>query len=324
MTKRYTDNNAAYLEYLKGRYQWNKRDVESFNRAVGHFKAAIDHDPTFALAYAGLADAYSMLPMWGEGTSHDFCPRAKAAARKALEIDENLAEAHASLGYVKYVYDWDFAGAENSYRRAIALNPNYALVRAWYAKFLVVMRRFDEAFEQIKLAYALDPLSPQTGASFGGFYLYSGQYDEAIRHYGKMLQMTPNFVPALIGLGQSYGQKGFFKEAVEMHEKAVLHSAEHPILLGVLACSKALAGERDEARKIVEKLERAVADCPMLPYSIATVYSCLSEKQAAFEWLEKAYTERNSHLPDINIDPEFDNLRDDLRFEDLLRRIGLN
>jgi serine/threonine-protein kinase len=152
LTKRHTDSNRAFLEYLKGRYFWNKRDVEGFNRAVEHFRAAIDTDPAYALAYTGLADSYSMLPMWGEAASHDYCPRAKSAALRALEIDENLAEAHASLGYVKYIYDWDFEGAENSYRRAIELNPNYALVRAWYAKLLVVTRRFDEAREQIKKA----------------------------------------------------------------------------------------------------------------------------------------------------------------------------
>ncbi|MEO8074195.1 MAG: winged helix-turn-helix domain-containing protein [Acidobacteriota bacterium] len=323
LTKRYTTSGEAFREYLKGRYFWNKRDVENFYKAITHFRKAIDLDPTYALAYSGLADTYNMLPVWGEMSPKEGYIVAKAAALKALEIDDSIAEAHASFGYTKCLFDWDFAGAEKFYRRAIELNPNCVSARSWYARLCVSLERFDEAHTQMQFAYEIDPLSPQIAANRAGVYVYSRRYDEAIEHFDKLLETTPDFVPAFIGLGVAYGQKGMKNEAVEAHQKAVELSAENPILVGVLAATKASFGDEKNAIQTAEDLKPKCSQLPVLNYIIAAIYAALKNNDEAFEWLEKSYQTRVSHLADLLVDPEFDNLRDDPRFDDLLMRVNL-
>lgn len=323
LTKRYTNSSEAFREYLKGRYYWNKRDVEGFYKAVAHFKKAIDFDPTYALAYTGLADTYNMLPMWGEMSPKEGYVLAKAAALKALEIDDQIAEAHASLGYTKYIFDWDWENVAQAYRRAIELNPNCVAARNWYAKFFVSLKRFDEAHEQMQYAYEIDPLSPMVAASVIAVYLYSRRYDESIEKYYKLLETTPNFVPALIGLGIAYAQKGMAREAIATHQSAVEHSAGNFVVAGFLAGTQAMFGNSKDALMTIEKLKEEQARYSILNHTIAMVYAQLKNKDEAFKWLERAYDERVSHLADLLIDPEFDNLRDEPRFDNLLRRIGL-
>ncbi|MEP6902380.1 MAG: tetratricopeptide repeat protein, partial [Actinomycetota bacterium] len=320
---RYTTSSEAFREYLKGRYYWNKRDVENFYKAVAHFKKAIDLDPIYALAYTGLADTYNMLPMWGEMSPKEGYVLAKAAALKALEIDDRIAEAHASLGYTKYLFDWDWTSVENAYRRALELNPNCVAAHYWYAKFFVSLKRFDQAHEQMQFAYELDPLSPMVASSVIAVYLYSRRYDKAIEKYNKLLETTANFVPALIGLGIAYAQKGMERKAIDAHQSAVKHSAGNLVIVGVLAGTQALFGNRKNALETIEKLKAEQARYSFLAHTIAMIYAQLEDMDEALEWLEKAFEERVSHLADLLIEPEFDNLRDDPRFNNLLRRIGL-
>ncbi|MGC2238170.1 MAG: protein kinase [Pyrinomonadaceae bacterium] len=324
LNKRYTENNAAYLEYLKGRYYWDKRDLEGFHKAIEHFRKAIDLDPTYALAYSGLADVYCLLAVWGEVSPQEIMPRARAAALRALEIDENLAEAYASLGQVKYIYDWDWKSVEQCYRRAIELNPNYATVHSWIAKYYVMMHRFDDALGELKLAQKLDPLSLQFETSTGAVYVYSRQFDKAITQLTKVLEINPKFVPAFVSLGTAYAYTGKFARAISIHEKAVELSGNHPLIQGFLASTLAVAGEREKALEIAKKLERDVQKNKSLIYSLTAVYSLLNEKDKAFEWLERGFVEREPNISGISMGLEFDNLRDDARFREILRRIGLS
>lgn len=324
LTKRYTTSGEAFREYLKGRYFWNKRDVENFYKAITHFRKAIDFDPTYALAYSGLADTYNMLPVWGEMSPKEGYVVAKAAALKALEIDDSIAEAHASYGYTKCLFDWDFTGAENSYRRAIDLNPNCVSARSWYARLCVSLKRFDEAHEQMRYAYEIDPLSPQIATSVAGVYLYSRRYDEAIEHFNKLLDTNADFVPALIGLGVAYSQKRMANKAITAHQTAVNLTSKNPILVGVLAATKAMFGNKEFALETIAELKSKASQLIVLNYIIATIYVQLGSADEAFEWLEKAYQTRVSHLADLMVDPEFDNLRDDPRFDDLLVRVNLS
>jgi non-specific serine/threonine protein kinase len=324
LNKRYTENNAAYLEYLKGRYYWDKRDLEGFHKAIEHFRKAIDLDPTYALAYSGLADVYCLLAVWGEASPQEIMPRARAAALRALEIDENLAEAHASLGQVKYIYDWDWKSVEQCYRRAIELNPNYATVHSWIAKYYVMMHRFDDALGELKLAQELDPLSLQFETSTGAVYVYSRQFDKAITQLTKVLEINPKFVPAFVSLGTAYAYTGEFAKAISIHEKAVKLSDNHPLIQGFLASTLAIAGEREKALEIAKNLERDVQKNKSLIYSLTAVYSLLNEKDKAFEWLERGFVEREPNISGISMGLEFDNLRGDARFREILRRIGLS
>ncbi len=323
LTKRYTTSGEAFREYLKGRYYWNKRDVENFYKAISHFRKAIDFDPTYALAYTGLADTYNMLPMWGELSPREGYILAKAAALKALEIDDSIADAHASLGYAKYIFEWDFEIAENSYRRAIALNPNCVAARNWYAKLFVSLKQFDEAREQMRFAFEIDPLSPAVGASVAAVDLYARRYAEAVEKYRRLLAENSDFVPALIGLGIAFAQEKRFAEAIAAHEAAVENSTGNFAVLGILAATRAMAGEIEMPLQTLDELKQNCGRFVFLKYVAAMIYARLGNVDEAFEWLEKAFDERVSHLADLLIDPEFDNLRGDERFDNLLRRIGL-
>ena len=323
LMRRYTENADAYRAYLKGRFFWNKRNLDGYQKAIEYFNLAIEEDPTYALAFAGLADTYNILPVWGEATGKEYCPRAKAAARRALKLDETLAEAHASLGYAISHLDWDFAEAENSYRRALELNPNYATAHQWYAKLLVALERTDEAIAQMKLAQELDPLSLMVNTAVGGPYLYSGQYDLALEQFRKVLDLDPDFVPAIYSIGVCYTWKQMHEEAIAAHQKVLALSGEHPFSLAGLAATYAVAGRRAEAQSTLDRLLEISRQRHVLTYGLAVIYASLGEIDKAFEWLEICYEERDGHLIDLKIEPFFAPLRQDPRYTDLLRRIGL-
>jgi non-specific serine/threonine protein kinase len=322
INKRFTENNAAYLEYLKGRHFWEKRNVEGFNKAVEHYKKAIDFDPTHALSYVGLSDVYCMLGIWGEYPQEEISPRAKAAALRALEIDEKLAEAHASLGRVSSVYEWDWDAAEKSYLRAIEINPNCLNAHSWLAKVYVLRHQYDLAIEESRIAQRLDPLSPQAEVSLCAAYFYARRYDEAIEKYRKATQMHPDFVPAIFGLGMCLAEKGEFAEAIALQEKAVELSKNHPLIEGFLAGTYAYSGNTKKALDLIEKFKAAAGKS--LSYTIASVYARLNEKEEAFSYLEKSFSLRDRSLSGISIEPEFDNLRGEPRFQAMLRRVGLD
>lgn len=324
LVRRYTDNTAAYAFYLKGRFHWNKRTVEGHRLAIADFEQAIKLDPSYALAFAGLADCFNLLTLWGDLSPADAYPRAKAYAQRALEIDDTLAEAHASLGYTLAHFDWDFSGAERSYRRALELNPNYAIGHQWYAKLFLALGRFDESEAEMKLAQSLDPLSLMVGTACCAPFLYSGRYEQAIERLSGVLELDPNFVPALYSISVAYVLDGQYDRAVVAVERMHEQSGDHPLALASLATTYAVAGRVAEAWETLGRVLAIAEHRHVLTYGMAVLYASLGEADQAFEWLESAYRERDGHLVDLMIEPFFAPLRSDSRYADLLRRVGLS
>jgi DNA-binding winged helix-turn-helix (wHTH) protein/TolB-like protein/Tfp pilus assembly protein PilF len=318
-----TDDPEAYKLYLRGRHAWNKRTPEGLQQSVQFFEQAIDRDPTFALAFTGLADAYALLSEYNSAPPRESFPQAKAAAQKALEIDANLAEAHTTLAYALANYDWNFAEAEREYRRAIELNPNYATAHQWYAEFLSAMRRFDEAKAEIKRAEELDPLSPIIQSIVGLIFYHARDFDAAIAQYQKTVNNHPNFPIVYAYLSLAYAQKGMFDEAFEAEAKLLqaVGTDEKTVeslrqiyrqngwksFLGAL-----LAGTNAEAQKHYVNA-----------FSQAFLYMRMGEREQALQWLEKSFAERHRYVVYLNADPYADFLRNDARFRDLILRVGL-
>jgi len=322
MAKSYTVNPEAYQAYLKGRYWWNKRTEEGLNKGIEYFRQAIEKDPTYAVAYAGLADCYSSLAEYNIVLPKEAFPRANEAALKALEIDDTLAEAHTSLAKIKTVYDWDRSGADREFRRAIELNPSYATAHQWYGEALGQMGRLNEAVAQYKRALELDPLSLVINRNMGFIFIAEREYDQAIEQERKTLEIEPNFGGARYLLGQAYILKSLYKEAIAEAEKDVLISPRSVDALSWLGYTYAVAGRRAEALKVLDKLTQLSKQMHVPPSYMAAIHVGLVEKDKAFEWLEKGYEERSIGFG-INPDPIWDPLRSDPRFADLLRRMNL-
>lgn len=317
-----TGHLEAYDLYLKGRYFWNKRTEEGLKTAIEYFERAIALDRSYAPPYAGLADSYIVLSI-GHGflSPEEGMPRGKEAAMKALELDEALAEAHASLAHVKTWYERDWAGAEREYKRAIELDPNYATAHHWYSLLLVGMGRFEEGFAEIRRAHELEPYSLIIATTVGRRVHFGRRYDEAIAAYRSALELDPNFAIAHKWLGIAYAQQGSFADALEELRKATELEPKNTVIRAALAYGYALSGSGAEARKILEGLKagrRYVS-----PYRVAIVYAALGETDQAFEWLEKGYRERDGWLLNLNVDPALDPLRSDPRFARLVKRMGL-
>ena len=325
LTKRYTENIEAYQLYLKGRYHLNKRTAEGIKKAIEYFEQAIEIDIHYALAFAGLADCYTLLGSAGYSASapQEAMPKAKVAAIKALEIDDTLAEAHISLAFVKFRFDWDWEGAERGFERAIELNPGSATAHHWYALYLTAMGRLREAITKIKQAQELDPLSLIINSAAGRIFHFARQYDRAVGAYQKTLEMDSNYGEAHLNLGLTYEQKGMYEEAIAELNKAITLSGDRPIILAVLGHTYAMAGRRGEARDALDELKELSKRCYVSSLDIAIVYMGLSEKDRAFEWLQKAYEDRSGLLVFLKVEPLYDSLRPDPRFIDLARRIGL-
>jgi serine/threonine protein kinase/Tfp pilus assembly protein PilF len=320
MSKHYTDNTEAYQLYLKGRYFWNKRDKESLNNGIRSFQEAIQIDPAYALAYSGMADSYALLADIGAVAPNDAMPRAKAAAEKAIELDNELAEGYTSSGFVKLAYDWDWPSAERDFKRAIELNPNYATAHQWYASYLLQMGRYNDATEEIKRAQQLDPLSLIINANKGYYLYFARQYDAAIEQYRKTLEIDPNFGVGRFYLGQAYVQKRMYAEAVAEFQKLITSPGEDLETAAALAYAYARSGRRDEAQKILSEMMELSKSRYVSPLYVATIYTGLGDKDRAVEWLNKAYEGRHPGLVLIKIDPMFDDLRGDARFQELLKR----
>jgi serine/threonine protein kinase/Tfp pilus assembly protein PilF len=324
LTKRYTDDTEAYQLYLKGRYHANKVTEEGLKKGVDYFQQAIDKDPAYGLAYAGLADCYiSLGGVLGFFSPREYFPRAKAAAMKALEIDETLAEAHASLGTVKMLYDWDRAEAEIELKRAIDLNPNYAAAHQEYGGLLESVERFDQAVAERKRAQELNPLSPIATADVGYPLYYARRYDQAIEHYRRALELDPNFFWSHLWIGQAEVQQGKYQEAIVDINRAVALSAGNTRAIATLGHAQAVAGNKKEAQVVLNQLMERSRQGYVSPYYFALLYTGLGEKDLALEWLEKAYDERQPYLYLLKVEPVFDGLHSDPRFQDLLRRLGL-
>jgi len=322
VAKNATADPEAYQAYLKGRYYWNRRTAENIKKAIEQFKSATDRDPNYALAFVGLADCYGVLNEYAGAPSSETLPQAKAYAERALAIDGQLAEAHATLGLVNDG-SWQYGVAEKEFKRAIELSPNYPTTYHWYSLLLKGLGRNDEAAAMIKRAQALDPLSSVIGVNVSRMYQLQNNHEASIQNSLKLIELDPNFGPAYEYLALSYLKRGRNAEAIAAAEKAVELSNRSAISLGDLGYVYALAGKRAEANEKIKELEEKYSRKEAIGQYLATVYVGLGDKDKAFEWLEKDFQARSAKLTEIRWQLQFDSLHDDPRFRDLLKRMGL-
>ena len=314
----------AYEDYLKGRYYFNQRTEDALSKSIGSFQNAIARNPSYALAYSGLADAYAMLGFRGGFPSKDALSRAKAAALKAIELNDTLAEPHASLAFIAETYEWEWATAGREYKRALQLNPGDARVHHWYAGYLMYVGRFEDGISEARRARDLDPLSLPINNALAGRLLVTDRYDEALGQVQKTLGLDSHFAPAHQTLGWIYLRSGKREEAIQEFLKALqLAGSDDTDLMLDLGFAYATAGHRQEARRMLAKL-RSLHERGLVPSgSIAILYGALGELNEAFAWLEKAYKERDPQLTYLKAGRRFEPLRHDPRFQELVHRVGL-
>lgn len=324
LAKCYTKSCEAYRDYLQGRYHWNKMTADSLHKSVHYFRQAIEKDSNYALAYAGLADAYSLCGFYGLLQPRAAMEKAKAAALRAVALDDDLAEAHASLAGVKKNHDWDWPAAEREYRRALELNPRYATAHRVYADYLLAVGRPEEAMREIELAQDQDPLSLVICVEAAWHFYMARDYGRAVEQSLRTLEMEPAFHPAHYSLGLAYEQQSRFDEAVAAFERARDGSGGNPAALAALGHVFAAMGREREAREVLIELEELSRRTYVSPFWPAIVCAGLGEADAALEWLERAYAERDVWLVWLKVDPRLDPLRPDARFRNLLWRVFLD
>jgi TolB-like protein/tetratricopeptide (TPR) repeat protein len=322
MGRQRTRDSAAYQLYLQGRFQWNKRTLEGMQESLEYFRQAIERDPEYALAYAGQADAYALLADFSVVPAREVLPKLEDAARKALQRDDSLSEAHTSLAWARF-HNWDWTGAEREFRRAIELNNEYPTAHAWYGEFLTVMGRLDEAQRELNRALELNPVSPVLKLGVGYRYYYARQYAEAVNHFHKILAADPSFVPAHVYLGRAWQQTGRHAEAIAEFRKALELSQGDTNELAYLGQSYAAAGQAAAARETLAQLSERAQQTYVQPVRIALIYAMLGEKDQALAHLERAYEDRSTSLVYLKVEPAWDGIRGDVRFGDLLRRVGI-
>jgi serine/threonine-protein kinase len=321
LDKKPTENIEAYNLYRQGRYYAEKFSQDGFKKALGFYQQAIEKDPHFALAYAGMADNYVLAADLYIPPREAF-PKAKEAALKAIELDDNLAEAHASLGFVHFHYDWDWVAAENEFKRALALNPQSAQAHIHYTDYLVGLGRFNEAYDQGRHALEIDPVSPLSNLVLGWAFLSGGRIDDAIQQFSKAVELNPNDALARTWLGRAYLTKGMAQRAIEEMEVAHRGEPDEPLVLGLLGYGYAVTGRRADALKTLETLDEMEKRHYVSGIARVYVYAGLGDKDKAFEWLEKAYQERSDSLAWFRKAPESKSLQADPRFAVLMRKIG--
>ncbi|HEV1995491.1 MAG TPA: tetratricopeptide repeat protein [Candidatus Acidoferrum sp.] len=319
-----TINSEAYEDYLQGRFLLSTQRERDVRKGIAYFQQAIQKDQNYALAYAGLAESYISLgqPWVGGLSPKEALLPAKAAATKALEIDDSLGEAHLALARVIQLYDWDWPAVEKEYRRALELNPNDAMAHNWYGEYLQEMGRNEGSFVQMRLAILLDPLSSGSESQLGDIFYTARQYDQAIGAFQKALELEPDYTDAHVGLGWIYDEKKMYKEAIAELEKAVNLGNRHELIVASLGKVLGDSGRKQEARKLLEELEERSKHRYVSPCLIALVQVGLGEKDQAIASLEQGYTDRDQWILYLKVDPHMDDLRSDPRFQDLLRRVG--
>lgn len=308
----------------EGRYLWEKRTAKDMRNAIRYFEQAIAKAPDYAPAHAGLADCYNMLVAYGSESPSTAFPKAKDAAEKAISLNGQLAEAHASLAFVRFRSDWDWEDAESEFRRAITLSPEYGQTYTWYANQLTALGRFSEAEEQTRRAQQLDPFSLIVNSHYGFIYYFAHRYDDVITNCQKTLKLDPNFFAARRYLGLAYTQKKMYAEAIAEFQRAVTASGGSPIVKAELGHAHAASGNRPQAERVIEELIRVSNERYISPYYIAMIYAGLGDREKAFEWLDRAYDDRADYLVYLKVDPRFDPLQSDERFQQMLQKIGLN
>jgi len=313
----------AYEAYLKGRYYWNKRTAESMAKAALYFEQAISKDPGYGAAYSGLADCNSGLAWHGFMSPATVLPKAYAAAQKAVEIDARSAEAHASLG-LALCHKWDWAGAEVELKRALELNGQYANAHHWYGDYLSIQGRHDEAQREAKRALELDPLNLMIGSWVGLRYYLARRYDSAVQQSLNTVDLDPSFAAAHLILGESYIQHGKHKESLDELQKAADLSGNSSLYTAQVGVSLALAGEKSRARRLIRELQDVSTKRYVSPYGMAQICAALNDKEQTYKWLETAYRDRAVWMSYLAVDPVFDSIRSEDRFQDLLRRVGLS
>lgn len=323
LTKRHTKNTDAYQAYLKGRYYWNRRTPESLQKAIQSFEEATRADSSYAPAYSGLADCYALLNYYGIFSSQKTRPKATSAAAKALEADEALSEAHASVALVAFWFDWEWVRAQVEFERSLKLNPGYAAAHQWYCWYLAAMGKFEQAEAEGRLALELDPLAPTINLALAKYYFFAHRYDDTIKQCKRTLDLEPKFIAAHYFLGQAYVQKGMFREAIVAYEKGLQILGDLPLGRSVIAHALALAGDTTAAEQTLGSLtnEATSADVYVPAHGIALIHTGLGNKDKAIDWLYKAYEERFVWLAYLNVDPVFDGLRNETRFKELIARM---
>jgi TolB-like protein/Tfp pilus assembly protein PilF len=319
-------NTEAYDLYLKGRFCWNKRTTVALKQAISYFKQAVEKDPTYALAYTGLADCYSSLGFSfdaGALAPREAIPKASAAASSALKLNPNLAETHTSLAFIKLTYEWDWAGAEEEFRRAIQLNPNYDNAHHWYSHHLLATGRIEESLAESKRALELDRLGLIINAHLGWHYLYSNEPDLAIEQFERTLELDPSYGLAHWYLGQAFNRKEMYGEALTELKKAKGLLKQNVGVEADIACTNALAGKESAARKILHELNQLSERKYVSSYHFALIYSALGARDQAFGCLARAWEERSDMMVHLGIDARLESLRHDPRFFDLLKRMAL-
>ena len=334
LARRYTQNVEAYQLYLKGRYYWNKKTPDGFNKGIEYFQKAIELDPNFAPAYAGLATCYTNLGNYNFAlvAPREVWAKAKAAAAKAIEIDDTLAAGHAALAIVSYQWEWDWPTAEKEFQRALALDPGSASTYEpspsstlhWYSHFLMTMRRTQESFRTGRLAVNLDPLDLANNAHQGWHYLSTREYDRAIEPLKKAIELDPTFPVPQWYLGLVYEQKGMHQEAIDQFQNCIRITAGRPSMVALLGHAYAAAGRQTEAQATLDQLRGLTGQRYVPSYPVAAIYAALGRKDEAFAWLERAYEERDSWMNYLALDPRLDPLRSDARFATLLQRLNVS
>ena len=322
LVKRHTENADAYQEYLKGRYFLEKGTEAGFRKAVGCFERAIQTDPSFALAYSGLADCYMRLHNLNACGPSGLLGEAKEKALEALRLDESLGETHASLGHLRLL-EWDWSGAESEFKLAIKLNPNYPAAHQRYALFLRTVGRFDEAIAEMRKAQQLDPVSLSVNSGMGSLLYVSRRFDESIEQLLQVVELDPNYPTSHFFLGLAYETKGMYEEAIREYDQAIRLGGSHPELIACLAAVYALSGRRTDALIMLDELKQLSRSRHVSHYDMATVHTALGDKEQALLWRRSKRAMKLESVAALNVDPRLDSLRGEPRFESLLRRLGL-
>ncbi|HLI63985.1 MAG TPA: hypothetical protein VKV05_11330, partial [Terriglobales bacterium] len=324
LVQRHTENFEAYDLYLRGRFQWNKRSGEGFQKALEYFQRALELDPNYAPAHAGVADYHISVASWGLEPPTEAWPKAKDAVTKALQADDRLAEAHAAMGVIRMWYEWNWKEAEREFLRAIELKPGHPLPHLQYNWLLVQTGRSEEAEEQVRLALASDPLSVPANVYLAGVFHYRRDYDRSLRQARRALELDANDIEAHVVVALNYEQKREYSQAIAELELAHKLADHNPLLLGPLGSCYGAAGDKDKALALLEELNTAATQCYVAPISWVMLYLGMGDFEHAFEWLEKAAEARDVLLCYLKVGPIYDPIRQDPRYADLLLRLGLS